>query len=115
MKRVILSLTLALLMLGLVCPTISQADDSATPAASSASSAAAQSTPTASAETFPPETENSSLGSVLDDLLEMASSLTDLFGDDIEPPSMSGTPPGDPVISDSRPDGDDGGWDDDMK
>ncbi|MBU1471191.1 MAG: hypothetical protein KKG33_09455 [candidate division Zixibacteria bacterium] len=53
MKRVILSVTLALLMLGLISPPISHADDSATAAAPSASSDTAQSTPARENETFP--------------------------------------------------------------
>jgi len=108
MKRVILSLTLALLMLGLVVPPISHATDSATPAALSRSSVADESTPARENETFPPKIEHRSPIPVVERYLIIASPLTGIIVIDIEPPSLSDTPPG-RRLSD-RPDGDDGGW-----
>jgi len=110
MKRVILSLTLALFMLGLVVPPISHATDSATSAASSRSSAADESTPARENKTFPPKIEHRSLRPVLERYLIIASPLTGIIVIEIEGPSLSDTPPGRKGLSDSRPDGEEDPW-----
>jgi hypothetical protein len=114
MKRVILSLTLALFMLGLILPPISHADDSATAAASSTRSAADKITPTRDSEIFPPKIKSGFLRPILERYLIIASPLIGIIVVDVEPPSLSDTPPGKKKISD-RPDGDDNGWEDQLK
>ncbi|MBU1320030.1 MAG: hypothetical protein KKG33_13360 [candidate division Zixibacteria bacterium] len=114
MKRVILSLTLALFMLGLVVPPISHATDSATSATSSRSSAADEITPARENETFPPKLAQRSLRPVVERYLIIASPLTGIIVIQIEGPSLSDTPPG-KRLSDRRPEGDDNGWETDLK
>jgi len=111
MKRVILSLTLALFLLGSIVPPITYAKDNATMAASSACSAADKITPTRDKEMSPPKVKSGSLRAILKIYSIIASPLIDIIEIDIEPPSQSDTPPGKRKVSD-RPDGDDNGWED---